>query len=138
MYHVTSSGPLTNLFDTLWTGVSVKWIREPISLHWSRSVPTVTFHLNCPDPAPIFVPIIAPAWPLIGQELCITASDWLELSPRCVFVDGNQSASWQLGILGKCRHEMTIICHQPIRGHYQDPLTNQRPPSVTIMSCDTH
>ena len=65
--------------------------------------------------------------PLIGQELCVTASDWSELSPRCVLDDGNQSASWQLGILGKCRHEMTITCHQPIRGHYQSPLTNQRP-----------
>ena len=107
--------------------VSVKWIRDSISLRWSRSVPTVTFHLNCPDPAPIFVPILAPAWPLIGQELCVTASDWSELSPRCVLVDGNQSASWQLGILGKCRHEMTITCQQPIRGHYQSPLTNQRP-----------
>ena len=47
--------------------VSVKWIRYPISLHWSRSVPTVTFHLDCPHQAPIFVPILAAVLPLIGQ-----------------------------------------------------------------------
>ena len=66
------------------------------------------------------------------------ASDWLLLTPHWVLVDGNQSVSWQLGILGKCRHEMTITCHQPIRGRYQGPLTNQKPPCDTIMSCDNH
>ena len=120
------------------TQVSVKWIRDSISLRWSRSVPTVTFHLDCPDRAPIFVPITAAAWPLIGQSVCIMASDWSELTTRCVLVDGNQSASWQLGILGKCRHEMTITCHQPIRVRYQVPLTNQRPTSDRIISCDNH